>query len=310
MNVLVTGATGFVGSAVARVLLRQGNAVVGLVRERARGRWLEEFGATLAAGEMERPQTYEPLVAQVDAVIHAAQSKPSGRWTRRRITAMHHSDALMTRTLAHACLKQGKLFVYTSGAIAHAGVGDEWISEATPLRPCLLAKGHAEMVSELTDLHRDQGARVLVVTPGFVYGAGSFLRQTVELMLRGRYRVVGNGANYWGLVHVEDLAEVYALSLERGTAGANYFVCDDEPLRRREVIDRIADALGVHRVGRVPGWVVGLWLGSPLVEAITSSIRMRNDLVKQQLGWVPRYRSFAEGLPPALQQLQALGVGG
>jgi nucleoside-diphosphate-sugar epimerase len=129
-------------------------------------------------------------------------------------------------------------------------------------------------------------------------------------MLRGRYRVIGSGANYWALVHVEDLAEAYALSLERGAPGSNYFVCDDDPLRRREVIDRVADALGVPRVGRVPGWVVGLWLGFPLVEAITSSIRMRNDLVKQHLGWVPRYRSFAEGLPPVLQQLEALGARG
>jgi nucleoside-diphosphate-sugar epimerase len=105
---------------------------------------------------------------------------------------------------------------------------------------------------------------------------------------------------------VEDLADAYALALERGRPGANYFVSDDVPLRRREVIGQVTDALGLPRVGTVPGWVVGLWLGFPLVEAITASIRMRNDLVKQQLGWVPRYRSFAEGLPPVLKQLQAV----
>jgi nucleoside-diphosphate-sugar epimerase len=305
MNVLVTGATGFVGSAVVRSLLRRGHAVLGLVREAARRHALEELGAATAVGDMERPDTYEPLVSRVDAVVHAAQAKPRGRWTHRRIQAMHHSDAVMTRALARACLDQGKVLIYTSGAMAHADGRDDWISEATPLRPCLLAKGHAEIVAELASLHRDRGLRAQVITPGFVYGPGGLLQETVELLLRRRYRVIGSGANYWGLVHVGDLGEIYALALERGSPGDNYFVCDDLPMRRRDVIDRVTDALGLPRVGSVPGWMVGLWLGFAAVEAINASIRMRNDFVKRRLGWSPRYRSFAEGLPSVLEQLRA-----
>lgn len=306
MKVLVTGATGFIGSAVVRTLLGRGHNVLGLVRERARGRALEELGAALALGQMERPETYEPLVAQVDAIIHAAHGKPSGRWTRRRIAAMHQSDALMTRILARASLEQHKLLIYTSGAMAHRGAGDEWIDEATPLRPCLLAKGHAEMVAELGSLHREQGLRVLVITPGFVYGPGGFLKDTVDMLLRKRYRIIGRGDNYWGTVHVSDLAEVYARALERGQPGDNYFVGDDEPLRRRAVIDCITDALGLRRVGHVPAWLVGLFLGFPLIEAIQASIRIRNAFVKSRLGWTPRYRTFAEGLPVALEEIKSM----
>lgn len=305
MKVLLTGATGFVGSAVARALLRRGHAVVGLVRDAERGRWLQELGGSVEVGDMERPETYEPLVTRVDVVVHAAQAKPQGRWSHRRIAAMHRSDAVMTRALARACLDQGKLLIYTSGAMAHASGGEEWISEETPLRPCLLAKGHAEMVAELTALHRDRALRVLIITPGFVYGAGGFLKETVDLLLRRQYRIIGSGANYWGLIHVDDLAEIYALALEHGSPGENYFACDDLPMRRRDVIDCLTDALGLSRVGKVPEWVVGLWLGFPLVEAITASIRMRNDLVKQRLGWSPQYSCFAEGLPPLIPQLRS-----
>ncbi len=145
----------------------------------------------------------------------------------------------------------------------------------------------------------------MIITPGFVYGPGGFLRDTVEMLARNQYRVIGSGDNYWGLVHIEDLAEVYALALERGSPGENYFVCDDMPLKRREVIDRITKGLSMPRLGRVPRWVVGLWLGFPLVEAITTSIRMRNDFVRQRLGWIPRYPSFAEGLPSVLGELRA-----
>jgi nucleoside-diphosphate-sugar epimerase len=306
MNVLVTGATGFVGSAVAWALLKRGHTVIGLVRDRAKGRLLEEQGAVLAEGTMERPESYKPLVARVDAVIHAAQAKPRGRWSRRKIAHMHRTDALMTRTLAGQCLKQGKRLVYSSGAMAHLAAGDEWINEATPLRPCLLAKGHAEMVAELAGVYRQRGLDVVIVTPGFVCGAGGFLQETVDLLRRGQYRVIGRGDNYWSLVDVEDLAEAYALALERGRAGDNYFVSDDKPLRRREVIDRVTDVLGLPRVGTAPCWVVGLWLGFPLVEAITAPIRMRNQFVKERLGWKPRYDSLIETLPSMLARCQPL----
>jgi nucleoside-diphosphate-sugar epimerase len=265
---------------------------------------LAALGVELAVGDMWECGTYVPLVSRVDAVIHAAQAKPTGRWTRRKIAAMHASDAFMTRALAEECLTQDKQFVYTSGAMAHRAAGDEWMDESTPLGPCLMAKGHAQMVQELTDLHRTRGPRVMVLTPGFVYGPGGFLQETVELLRRGRYRVIGAGTNYWSFVHADDLGEAFALALSHGTAGANYFLSDEQPLRRREAVDAITDALGLARVGHVPGWVVALMLGRPLVEAINCSIRIRSERARAELGWKPSHTLFREELPAVLEQLQ------
>jgi nucleoside-diphosphate-sugar epimerase len=310
MRVLVTGATGFVGAAVVRTLLRQGTLVLGLVRDADRGDALRRSTVApqrlrIAVGDMWRPETYGPLVAEVDAVIHAAQQSLQGRWTSGRIRAMHESDALMTRTLASACLQQQKLLIYTSGALAHVGEGEASLQSAPDSRPCRLALGHANMVRELLSLHRERGLGVRIVSPGFVYGAGSFLQLTAELLLQGRYRIIGDGRNLWSLVHVDDLAQVYVAILDRGQDGRNYFIGDDAPLPRKDVINQVSDALGVPRVGHVPQWLAGALFGFPMVEALCASAAVCNQTVKDELGWRPRYATFAAGLPDAISQLIA-----
>ena len=307
MRVLVTGATGFVGAAVVQALIRQGHAVIGLVRDPVKGAALrdevvERRLLQIAVGDMWRPETFGTLVADVDVVIHAAQQTLRGRWSAARICAMHESDALMTRTLAAGCLRHGKLFIYTSGALAHVGDGAAGL-QSPGSRPCRLALGHAEMVRELLSMHREHGLGVRIVSPGFVYGAGSFLQLTAELLLQGRYRIIGDGRNLWSLVHVADLAEAYIAVLERGRDGNNYFIGDEEPLPRKKVIDQLSDALGLPRVGHVPQWVAGMLFGVSMVEALCVSVAIRNRLAKKVLGWEPRLATFASGLPEIMPQL-------
>ena len=79
MRVLVTGATGFIGSSVSRALLADGHQVAGLVRDPARGAGLAAAGATLHRADMREPAGYTPLVADVDAVVHTASWRPAAR---------------------------------------------------------------------------------------------------------------------------------------------------------------------------------------------------------------------------------------
>jgi nucleoside-diphosphate-sugar epimerase len=103
-RVLVTGATGFVARAIIRRLASDGHGVLVLVLKLESGRGLEAEGIRVAIGEMPKPETFAPLVAEVDAVIYAAQVR------KRRL-------------------------IYTTGAFSRGDCGDRWVTEETSFSP-------------------------------------------------------------------------------------------------------------------------------------------------------------------------------
>lgn len=297
MRVLVTGATGFVGSAVVRALLAAGHQVDALARDPAR----LPGGVTPHRGDMRRPATYAPLVAGVDAVVHAAQLAVGGRLTRARSEEVFAADATMTGALADACVRHGKRLVYTGGCFDWGDHGEEWITEETPLTPSPMGLGHARQADRLDRRHREDGLDVVRLSPGFVYGPGGlFASAFVDQARRNRLRCIGAGRNWWSCVHVDDLALAYVRAVTDAPAGAAYCVVDDEPVRLRELTDLTTDALGRGRVGTVPPFLISLILGRTLVGSLTTSFRMDGSKIRRDLGWSPRYARFADGVRAAV----------
>ena len=277
--------------------------MTGLVRSSARASALADIGVDLVEGDMTEPATYRGLVDGVDAVVHAAQYSAPGRLTARRMAELRRAGALMTQTLAGACLEQGKRFVHTSGCFTFGDRGEEWITESTPFDPSPLGVGHASEVVSLRAMH-GQGLDSVVMSPGFVYGPGGLFRTAFwDQAVQGRLRCIGPGTNYWSCVHRDDLAAAYVMALEAAPAGAEYIVVDDEPLRLRQLVDAVTDGMGASRVGTIPPFVMGLVIGRPLTRSLVSSFRMRNDRVREELGWRPSYPTFADGLRPTVAEL-------
>jgi nucleoside-diphosphate-sugar epimerase len=307
MDVLVTGATGFVGKSVVQALLQRNHHVVGLVRDKQKAERLAKAGVELAVGDMLSPESYAPLVQQVDAVIHAAQLSIPGRFSRARVLQVQQADKIMTETLSRECLKHDKKLVYTSGNFSYAPAGDQWITEESPMQPSLFGKGHYDMLMYLQQLHKEEGLKCLFLSAGFVYGAGGlFTRSFIEPLNKKQLRVIGSGNNYWSSIHVDDLGAAFALAVESTAYGENFNVVDDQPITLRDLVNGITDALGRPHLGTIPPWIMKLLLGAPLIEALVLSYRLSNAKIKAELGWSPRYPTFYDGLPYVLQELGLL----
>lgn len=298
MRVLVTGATGYVGGAVARALRTAGHDVVALVRSPSRD--AAPAGVRVEVGDLTVPATYRQLVSEMDCVVHAAQRRVRGRVSRRQVRLLAGTERVAVSTLGRACAAAGVRLVYTSSAFAFGDRGEDWVDEDSPLAPSALGAHHAEGVRLLRRLDLD----LRVIQLGMLYGPGGTFRAALyDPARRGLLRRIGSGVNYWSLVHLDDAAAGYVAAVERAPAGGEWILADDAPLRQREVVDLLTDAMGRPRVGSVPPALLGLLAGGPAIDSLTTSYRLRNDRAKRDLGWKPAHPTFADGLPATLAAL-------
>jgi nucleoside-diphosphate-sugar epimerase len=304
MDIFVTGATGFVGSAVVNDLLTQGHQVIGLIRDPAKAAALVRKGMTTHVGEMTSPQTYLSIVPTVDAVIQTAQLSVKGRFTNMSKGKINQADEVMSLALAKECIQYDKMLVYTSGCFNYGDHGADWINEDTPPNPSPLGEGHAHVVAQLMSLHENEGLKLLILSPGFVYGPGGLFKTSFyDTLKKGQLRVFGKGQNYWSPIHVDDLAKAFGLVLINGRYGETYNIVDDSPISLRQMIDEITTAKNIKPVGTIPPWLIGLLIGSPLVKSLTSSFRVSNEKAKEKLKWQPKHLSFRDGIKDVLSEL-------
>jgi nucleoside-diphosphate-sugar epimerase len=210
MTVFVTGATGYIGSAVVQALRAEGHDVNGLARSPEAAAKLEAAGVEVVWGSLTELSVLSRGARAADGVIHlgATGNEDQGEVDTAAVGAM-----------LNAVEGTGKPFVYTSGVWVLGSTGDRVADEDAPLNPAEIVAWRAEVEGTMRDAAA-WGIRSVVVRPAVVYGRGGGTPGMFVSAARrkGLVRYVGDGTQRWPFVHVDDLAALYVLALDAPTA--------------------------------------------------------------------------------------------
>jgi nucleoside-diphosphate-sugar epimerase len=281
MRVFVTGATGFIGSAIVQELIHSGHQVLGLTRSDAGAQSLIAAGAKVHRGDLENLESLRTGAADSDAVIHTAFNHDFSKYV-----ANCEADRQVIEALGDALAGSGKLLIVTSGTgMANSGPGvpatENDLAASSKVVPRAASEEAAASVGA-------RGIRTAIVRLPQVHDTVKQGLVTYAIHVareKGVSAYLGDGRNRWPAAHRLDTAQLYRLALEKADQGDKFHAVTEEGVPVREIAEVIGRGLKVPVVSLAPeqaskhfGWLAA-FVGR---DVPASSVHTR-----EKLGWNP-----------------------
>ena len=272
MKVFLTGGSGYLGLATIAELRRQGHTVEALARSEKAARAVTDAGAVAVRGGLTDLDTLNHAAARAEAVIHLAQAS-SAEEDLAAATAMQDGVGAGT-------------YVHTGGSWVY-GDTDGVRDETAPWNPPG-AVAWRKPVEDAVLARAEQGGRPVIVQPGLLYGGDNRLIDAFFVQpgkRNGAIPYIGDGANRWALVHIDDIATLYVAALA-AKAGSVYLGVGGVNPTAKEIVEAAAHGTGLD------GKTVSITLEQahaemgPIADAFALDQQLTPAKAERELGWV------------------------
>lgn len=292
-SILVTGATGFIGSNLVNSLVEKEYQVSSLIRKGKTGHPQSKIITGDLTGKINFEDSY-------DCVFHLASHTPLEK--NKKIP--HKVNLEGTKKLFEQISDRTKSILYVSGLGVYGETADKIVDEKFPYNPNTEFVQTRLKAQEFLEKNCQKlGISLTVVHFGDVYGSkGWFYEFLIKRLLKNTFRLPKNGEYYKGFVHIDDAVGSMVSILEKNLFNEKFIVTDSTPAKFKDFVNFTVDMIGVKHPGGVPVFLAKAVLGGDLIKLLTTSMKVSNQKISKIYEF--KFPSYKEGIPNIISELK------
>ena len=295
-TVLVTGATGFIGSKLVEELVKRQASVTSLIRQ---GKKSHPDSKSIV-GDLTESNLRIPM-GSMDCVIHLASHTP----LEKNKKILEKVNLWGTKNLFDQIKDKTNSMIYISGLGVYGDPGNSIVDESFPYNPTTdFVKIRLEAQKFLEKNCKELGINLSVVHFGDVYGSrGWFYEFMINRLLKNTFRLPKNGEYFKGFIHVDDAVGSLVSILDKNIKNETFIVSDSTPATFREFANFTADEIDKKHPGKVPVFLAKAVLGGDLIKLLTTSMKVSNEKISHVYDF--KFPSYREGIPNIISELKS-----
>ena len=295
-SILVTGATGFIGSRLVNSLIDKGYNVTSLVRKGKEG----NSKSNIIYGDItDEKIDFKDL--EFDCVFHLASHTPLEK--NKKILEKVNLEG--TKKLFEEIKSITKSIIYISGLGVYGETGEIVIDENQKYNPNTnFVKIRLDAEKYLKDNSLEYKIGFAVAHLGDVYGSdGWFYEMLIKRLKKNTFRIPDGGEYYKSFVHVDDAVGSMIAILEKKSFGKSFIIADSMPVRFKEFSNFTADQISSKHPGGVPIFLAKIVLGSDLIKLLTTPIKVSNKKILEIYDF--KYSNYKDGIKQVISELKS-----